>query len=282
MVELAKKQLVEDSVAISREVRKKIVDYIYQRSGIALSGLTCNFVDTRLRRRLRTLELDAAQDYIDYLARQSGEVEHLVNAFTTNETSFFRTGSLWRYVEDTLLPQLAAERGGRSPAFWSAACSSGEEPYSLAMLCCDRFDSSHLRPRVRATDISTEVLKKAAAGVYSGRSIKRLRASRNEMLNKYFSQHGSDFRVADSVKKMVRFEQHNLMQPHDTPEQYDFVLLRNVLIYFSQPDQIRILRHIESSIRPGGVLAIGESESLAFYDSALEFVKPFLYRKPTA
>ena len=280
MNQLAREQKTESSSEITPAVRSKVIDYIYSRSGIALGSLTCNFVDTRLRRRLRALQVANGDDYIDYLARQSDEVEHLVNAFTTNETSFFRTTSLWRYIEDTLLPELAENNTGRSPAFWSAACSTGEEPYSLAMLSCNRFPTSKGRPRIFATDISTEVLEKASQGIYSGRTINRLKKSRSGMLKNYFTQQENEYQVVDSLRKIVRFEKHNLMQAPAAQEQYDLVLLRNVLIYFSQPDQIRILRHITSSIRPGGMLAIGESESLAFFDSGLEFVKPFLYRKP--
>lgn len=280
MIEVTSERVKEPSAAIPPSVRNKIIEHVYQFSGIALSGLTCNFVDTRLRRRLRVLRIEDATDYMEHLAICGDEVEHLVNAFTTNETSFFRTRSLWSYIEDTLLPELAARRMARGPMFWSAACSSGEEPYSLAMLCHQSFPDSAVKPRIRATDISTEVLKKAAHGVFAGRSIKRLRMTRGEMLKQHFVGHEDGYQVNAALRKLVSFDQHNLMRTPDAPDTYDLVLLRNVLIYFSQPDQIKIIRNVTSSIRPGGLLAIGESESLAFCDSGLEFVEPFLYRKP--
>ena len=136
------------------------------------------------------------------------------------------------------------------------------------------------KPRIHATDISTEILEKAARGLYRGRTINRLKLSRSDMLNEFFAVSEGDFQIVPAIRKLVKFEQHNLMDEPAEHNRYDLVLLRNVLIYFSQADQARILRNITSTIRPGGMLAIGESESLAFCDSDLEFVKPFLYRRP--
>lgn len=281
MIEEASTDTVADSsMAIPPSVRNKVIDHVYQFSGITLGALTCNFVDTRLRRRLRALQIQEPADYVDYLAVSSDEVGHLVNVFTTNETSFFRTRSLWQYVEETLLPEFAGGSTPRAPMFWSAACSTGEEPYTLAMLCQAQFESCAVKPRIHATDINTDVLNKAADGLYSGRSIRRLQISRGEMINRYFERRGDDYQVDPAIRKLVKFDRHNLMRAPESLETYDFVLLRNVLIYFARADQIRILRNITSSMRPGGVLAIGESESLAFCESELEFVKPFLYRKP--
>lgn len=273
---------VERVMEIPKSVQGKVVEQVYRLSGISVDELTCNFVDTRLRRRLRALSIDEPEAYLSYLNEHHGEVEHLINAFTTNETSFFRTVSLWTYLENTLLPELAARPPGRTPALWSAACSSGEEAYSLAMLCAQIFATANnnVLPRIYATDISTEALKKAREGTYSGRTIKRLKASRNEMLTKHFVQEGEDYQLREALRKQVQFSSHNLMEETGKRGTYDLVLLRNVLIYFKPTDQVKIVRNIVSSMNAGGVLAIGESESLAFCDSGLEFVKPFVYRKP--
>ena len=272
---------VDDAAPIPRSVKQKIMDHVYRQSGISLDELTCNFVDTLLRRRLRALGISEPEAYIDYVDSHLEEVKHLIDAYTTNETSFFRTRSLWHYLETSLLPELAALNMPRTPSLWSAACSSGEEAYSLAMLSAEIFKATRSKPpRIYATDISTDMLQKAQDGIYSGRSIKRLNAAHPEMLETHFTCQDDQYQVNEALRKQIRFSRHNLMEETGKRDTYDLVLLRNVLIYFKPADQMKIVSNIFSALRPGGVLAIGESESLAFYESNLEYVQPFVYRKP--
>ena len=267
---------------ISQELKSDVIDLVYRHSGIHLGDLTCQFVQTRLRRRLRAVEISSADDYIAFVDRNADEAQHLVNAFTTNETCFFRTKPLWTFLEETFFPELANRPAARMPSFWSAACSTGEEAYSLAMLSKHVFPvlPGNLRPRILATDISTEVLEKAAEGVYSGRNINRLKAVRPDVLDSCFEARDGAFEVAAEIRKPVQFARHNLMEKAPQQDAHDLVMLRNVLIYFSQDDQMKIVRNIVASMRSGGVLAIGESESLSFFDSGLDYVQPFVYRKP--
>ncbi len=271
-----------ETLDISPKLRSAVIDLVYTHSGIHLGELTCQFVQTRLRRRLRALEMESAADYFELAKNNSDEIEHLVNAFTTNETCFFRTKPLWSFLENTYLPELAARETARAPVFWSAACSTGEEAYSLAMLSDAVYPSSkkNLKPRVIATDISTDVLDKAAAGVFSGRNINRLKAVRPEMLDAYFEPCEDGFKLSQDIKKFVKISRHNLMDKAPQQDAYDLVTLRNVLIYFSQDDQMKIVHNIVASMKSGAILAIGESESLGYFDSGLEYVQPFVYRKP--
>ncbi|MEM7376105.1 MAG: protein-glutamate O-methyltransferase CheR [Pseudomonadota bacterium] len=268
--------------ALPRTTQQRVIDTIYQQSGIHLGELTCQFVETRLKRRLRAVDMDDPGAYLDLVDRDPNERERLVNAFTTNETAFFRTAPLWRYLENNFLPAMAAQRRSGLVRFWSAACSTGEEAYSLAMLSELVFGALNPRPRaqVLATDICTDVLQQARRAEYDGRNINRLRMSRPDMLETYFSSEAGRYTVAPHIRKKVQFAKHNLMEDNGQRETYDLVMLRNVLIYFSQDDQIRIVSKIVSALRPGGVLTIGESESLGFFDSGLDYVQPFIYRKP--
>jgi len=266
---------------IPQEVRNRVIQQVYRQSGIALDNLTCNFVNTRLRRRLRALGIDKPADYLSFIDANRDEAQQLVSAFTTNETSFFRTKSLWNYLENTLLPELISRKSTAVPYFWSAACSSGEEAYSLAMVSNAAFTDSRSAPRINASDICHEVVRKATDGRYQGRTINRLKASRPEMLNKHFHEHDGYYQISANLRKLVRFSHHNLMQDTGKRDTYDLVLLRNVLIYFEQADQEKIIRNIYQSMKPGGVLAIGEAESLAFCDVDLEYIQPFVYRKST-
>ncbi|MEM9604005.1 MAG: protein-glutamate O-methyltransferase CheR [Pseudomonadota bacterium] len=249
--------------ALPQATQQRVIDTIYQQSGLHLGELTCQFVETRLKRRLRAVDMDDAAAYLDLVDRDADERERLVNAFTTNETAFFRTRPLWRYLENTFFPALVERRPTGLLRFWSAACSTGEEAYSLAMLSEHVLGPLNVKPKAQilATDICTDVLKQARLGEYDGRNINRLRMSRPEMLDTYFSSEAGRYTVAPHVRKRVQFAKHNLMQDNGQRDTYDLVMLRNVLIYFSQDDQISIVSKIVSALRPGGVLTIGESES---------------------
>lgn len=268
--------------AISNAARDRVIEAVRRKSGIHLADTTCQFVETRLRRRMRKLGIADPDLYIDYVESHSEETEHFINAFTTNETSFFRTRPLWDYFANTLFPAIAEGSGHRTPKLWSAACSSGEEAYSLAMLSEQLLPPRKTGPnaRIDATDISTEALAKAAAGRYSGRNIERLKAARLDIVKKHFEREGDEYVVKDDIRNYVQFKQHNLMRRSELVNEYDLVMLRNVLIYFTQDDQAKILRNLYDSIRSGGILAIGESESLGFFESGFEYVRPFVYRKP--
>ncbi|MEM6986131.1 MAG: protein-glutamate O-methyltransferase CheR [Pseudomonadota bacterium] len=268
--------------SIDNASQDKVIQLVYRHSGIHLAELTCQFVETRPKRRMRARGMSDSKLYLDYVDSHPDEAEHLVNAFTTNETCFFRTRPLWDFFRDSFFPELMERGNQRAPSFWSAACSSGEEAYSLAMLSEEVFPKRATGPKARvlATDISTDILEKAKAARYSGRNIIRLRTAHSDMLDRYFERDGQDHVLSDAVRKSVQFKRHNLMQATGVRDTYDLVMLRNVLIYFSQADQIKIVDNIVSAMRPGGILAIGESESLGFFESGLDFVRPFVYRKP--
>lgn len=268
------------ALQLDRDLLNQVRELVYQRSGISLEAGKEQLIESRLRRRLRTLEIQDAIVYLDYLDQNPAEYEHFVNVFTTNETSFFRTVRVWRYIEETLLAQWS-EDCSKPRQVWSAACSTGEEPYSLAM-SVDQFNrrsEQKIRVKILGSDISTEVVAKAKSGCYSGRTINRLKAARPEVLLSYFSQKGDEYSLRPPISNAVQFRPHNLFKNPPYNGHYDLVMLRNVLIYFNNKDQEAALSNIYRSLKPGGVLIVGESESLSNLTTAFEYCEPLIYKK---
>lgn len=268
------------ALQLDRELTNKVRELVYQRSGISLEAGKEHLIESRLRRRLRALEMQDASVYLDFLEQNPAEYEHFINVFTTNETSFFRTVRVWRYVEETLLAQWAKD-GSKPKHVWSAASSTGEEPYSLAM-AVDQFNrkaSDSIKVKILGSDISTDVIAKAKSGCYSGRTINRLKAARPDVLLSYFAQQGDQFKLRPQISQAVQFRQHNLFKNPPQNNHFDLVMLRNVLIYFSNKDQEQVLSNIYRSLKPGGMLVIGESESLSNLETDFEYCEPLIYKK---
>jgi chemotaxis protein methyltransferase CheR len=166
---------------------------------------------------------------------------------------------------------------------WSAAASSGEELYSIAMLC-DQFAAvaAGFRYQILGTDISNQILAQARAGTYAGRSVERLRASHPDWVGSYFTARGDGLQVADALKRHVTLAQHNLLKPLRPPspftdQKFDLVFLRNVLFYFDQEHQQAVLQQVRHSMAPQARLILGESESITGRDTAWQFERPLIY-----
>lgn len=268
------------ALQLDKELTNQVRDLVYKRSGISLEAGKEQLIESRLRRRLRALDIPDAAEYLLYLEQIPEEYEHFVNVFTTNETSFFRTVRVWRYIEETLFNQWNAD-GSKPRSVWSAASSSGEEAYSFAM-ACEHFNrglEKKLKVRILGSDISTEVVQKAKKASYSGRTINRLKAARPEFLLSYFHQKDEDYKLRPQISSAVQFKQHNLFKNPPYNAYFDLVMLRNVLIYFSDKDQETVLSNIHRSLKPGGVLIVGESESLANLKTEFEYCEPLIYKK---
>ena len=209
----------------------------------------------------RLLEADAKlyKDFIEYL--------------TINVTEFFRTPDKFGELEEKVIPELLS----RSPRLniWSAGCSTGAEPYSLAMIMLDRAPQS--RHRILATDIDVEMLAKARRGVYTQGELKNIPAFR---LDKYFKRDGASFAVKDEVKAAVEFQRHNLLfDKFDSG--FDLILCRNVVIYFTEEAKDALYRRFFAALKPGGVFFVGGTEAiLNFRDIGFQSYLPFFYQKP--
>jgi chemotaxis protein methyltransferase CheR len=245
-------------------------------------------VKNRLAKRMSDLAIKTVRDYfyhVKYDVSQR-EFQQLVNLITTNETSFFRNEpQLQCFAEEVLPPLLDQKRrasSGRTIRIWSAGCSTGEEPYTLAMLCLEQLGHhSGVEVEIIANDISEDVLVRARQGRYSGLTLRNVSP---DLLNRYFSRNGQMYDVRPEVKALVRFSHINL---HDgrmisTLGSFDVIFCRNVMIYFSDDVKKELVRRFYAALHPGGHLFIGHSETLHGVSRSfrLEYFKSALvYRK---
>jgi len=256
-----------------------VIALVRQHTGIAMNEHKRVLLQGRLLPRMRALGLTS---YRDYIARvESGaEVEAFVNSVTTNDSAFFRTPAVWRWLETRFLEQWQARAGGAVLRIWSAAAATGEEAYSLAMLCSEFAERNPgFRYSIYATDISTSALTSARAGVYRGRSVERFREAAPQLFAKYMVADGADgFAAAPLLREHLSFGEHNLLAPAPMRGYFDLVMLRNVLIYFDEANQERVLKQVRAAMRPGARLALGEQETISRIDTPFEFEQHHVYR----
>ncbi len=236
-----------------------VADLVARRSAIQLAPGKEYLVESRLLPLAREAGLDV-DAYVAQLRAQpsSPAATAVVEAMTTNETSWFRDGAPYQALRRHELPRLVAARGGVGRLrVWSAACSTGQEPYSLAMCLSDDLPAS-MSAEIIATDLSEQVLARARAGRYSQLEINRGMPA--QMLVQHLRRVGTEWEVAESLRRMVTFRAHNLL---DVPPagQFDVVFLRNVLIYFDTPTKRGILDRVLRVLRPDGVLVLGAAET---------------------
>ena len=269
---------------------QRLSRFIYEELGIKMPASKTTMLEGRLAKRLRALKLDGYGAYCDYLFSPQGrenEMVHLTNAVTTNKTDFFREPNHFTYLTQTAIPELlkvgTAERGKLK--IWSAGCSSGEEPYTLAMVLSE-FREQHLqlglRPQILATDISNRVLDIARRAVYHQDRITPVPpAARRKYLLKSKDRDNPIVRIAPEQRAMVSFGRLNFMdEEFGLRELQDVIFCRNVIIYFDRETQERLVRKFCRHLLPGGYLFLGHSESLHGCDVPVTQVAPTVYRKP--
>ena len=258
---------------------------VYREAGISLGPDKKTMLEIRLRRRLRGLPFSSCAEYCEHLfTRDSdpGELVHLIDAVTTNKTDFFREPGHFDYLAGSALPELAARCGSRRLRVWSAGCSSGEEPYTLAIVLSEyaqRTPGFHFS--ILATDICTEVLAKAVRGVFRAASVQPVPL---ELRRKYFMRSRdpqSDLlRVVPELRELVQFRRLNFMDPDfGLAEPLDIIFCRNVIIYFDRATQVKLLGRLAGRLASGGYFFAGHSESLQGMDLPLTPVAPSVYRK---
>ena len=253
---------------------------VYRVAGINLTHGKEGLVRSRLAPRLRALGLDDFDAYLDHLDRDvsGAELVQLVDVITTNKTSFFREPEHFDLLQRVVLPPLA-ERGGTA-RFWSAGCSSGEEPYTIAIVARELLGGSAADARILATDVSTRIMRRAREGVYHDRELAGVPPA---IMRRHFVNHPAvpgSLCVVDETRATVRFARLNLM--HDWPMRgpFDAIFCRNVMIYFDRPTQQRLVNRFAALLAPGGYLFVGQSESLTALTHDLQYVQPAVYRTP--
>lgn len=253
--------------------------FIYEAAGITLSSAKKALVSGRLAKRLQACELSSYTDYFKLLSsgESPAEVQTAVDLLTTNETYFFRES---KHFE--LLQQVAAQPrpGGQPFRIWSAACSTGEEPYSMAMVLAETLGNAAWE--VTASDISTRVLERARAAHYP---MERARLIPPTFLKRYclrgFDTQQGTLLVDRGLRSRVSFMQVNLNTNLPRLASFDMIFLRNVMIYFNGDTKRQVIARTVSVLKPGGHLCIGHSESLNDISTALVQLAPSIYRKPS-
>ncbi|HTW65971.1 MAG TPA: CheR family methyltransferase [Bryobacteraceae bacterium] len=265
---------------------ERLRSLIYSASGIHLGLEKKTMLEIRLRRRLRKLNVSSYAEYCAQVFAPEGdanELVHLIDVVTTNKTDFFREAGHFDYLVSKALPDLAARFGAdRMGWIWSAGCSTGEEPYTIAMVLSE-YAETHpgFRFRVLATDISTQVLEKAQMGIFRSELVRPVPA---ELRRKYFMRsrdRDSDLvRVVPELRALIEFRRLNFMDTDfGLPEPPEVIFCRNVIIYFDRSTQIRLLTKLTRELAPGGYFFAGHSESLQGMNLPLEPVAPAAYRK---
>lgn len=271
------------AATLTPEVLTTLIALVRQHTGIAMTARKSVLLERRLQPRLQALSLHSYQAYLDRVASDGDEVAHFIDLVTTNDTLFFRTPQIWDYFRDRYLPAWARAHPDGCLHVWSAAAASGEELYSIAMLCEQfRLQAPGFRYQILASDISRHILAAAKAGQYSGRSVERIRLSHPELLRKYFLPSPYGVQVNDALRRHVSFAQHNLLEALRPARQFDLVFLRNVLIYFDAEHQETVLRQARLSLKDDGRLILGESESIARLGTGYQFEFPMIYKAGTA
>ncbi len=233
-------------------------------------------VASRLNRLLRELEIESVGELVQGLGKQprSGLRERIIDAMTTNETFWFRDNHPYALLKNLILPGLAKQRPAQV-RIWSAACSSGQEPYSISMVVQEYLQS---RPgslsnnvQIIGTDISPSMLESAKSGKYDALALSR--GLSPERKQRFFVPQGSLWQVKDEIRNRVRFAELNLMNNYASLGKFDIVFCRNVLIYFSSQLKRDILRRIAQAMVPGGYLFLGSTETIASYSDAFDTVR---------
>lgn len=267
------------SIELNEKHFKKVSQLVYQFSGINLKDGKEALVRARLMKRLRALRMGSFEEYFKYIESGRGgeELSCMIDEMTTNKTFFFRETEHFNYLCEKILPELKDQR----LRFWSAACSSGEEPFSLAILLMENLPHMESRDvRILATDISAKMLDKARRAVYEEGT---LRDVPRFLLQKYFIKVRKEsllaYQVKDNVSSMVQLAWLNLMDSWPMRGLFNVIFCRNVMIYFDTPTQQKLINRFWELIEPGGYLFVGHSESLSTISHKFKYIRPATYRK---
>ncbi len=270
---------------ISDRLLAKIADFVYQRTGIRLSPQKKALLSNRLRRRMRETGHKSFEEYFKYVQsidESDPEWDAFLQEITTHETFLFRDEAHWEWFQDQFLAQLAKDaRTGKRPRklhIWSAACSTGDEPVTLACCIAAKLPNAHLwNIRILATDIGVGALEQAKQATFGTRAMGRVP---EEYRKRYFTQLDDQrWQAKPMLTRWITYKQHNLLDPmREGP--FDLVVLKNVLIYFDVESKKKVLAHVTKAMQPGAYLLTGAAEGIANIRGPLKRVYPWLFQKP--
>jgi chemotaxis protein methyltransferase CheR len=259
-----------------------VIQMIYDRTRIRLHEGKHALIRARLGKRMRHFGFQSLGEYCHFLRCPAGqeEITHAVDALTTNFTQFLREENHFQFLVNQALPPLLQE-GKKRIRIWSAACATGEDPYSLALYLAEHFPlAAGWDWQILASDISTKALGKAREGIYSADRVASLPP---EWLRRYFllgtGSWAGHYRVKPALASRIQFEQINLLGQYRHPDLFQVVFCRNVMIYFDRPTQEQLGRQLSQCLIPGGYLIIGHSESLTGLSVPVKCLRPSIYQK---
>lgn len=255
-------------------------DYEYFKKAVYdLTKIDLNaYKEKQMKRRIDTLisknKIVGYDKYVAALKSDSNKFDEFVNYLTINVSEFYRNPEQWKFMDQEVFPELI-KRFGKNLKIWSAACSTGDEPYSLVMALSRHLPLNHIK--IYATDLDKQVIATAKVGLYSQKSIASVP---DDLKKKYFTKVGPSYQISDEVKSRVEFKEHNLLK--DTyPSDYHYIVCRNVVIYFTEEAKDEVFRKFFKSLKGGGVLFIGSTEQIINYkEIGFDRKNSFFYVKP--
>jgi chemotaxis protein methyltransferase CheR len=267
------------AVELSARQFQKVSRLLYRVCGIYFRPDKKALVHARLMKRLRAVGMKSVEEYLDFIEGKNGarELGFLIDVITTNKTGFFREPAHFNFLRNKILP----EQKNLKLRFWSAACSSGEEPYSLAITLRDHLaDIDSKDCLILATDISTRMLDKARQAIYSPETLRGLpKALVQKNFVKIDDSSSINYQVKDNIRSMVRFAWLNLMDSWPMKGPFNVILCRNVMIYFDRATRQKLINRFWDLLEPGGYLFVGHSEGLSAITHKFRYVQPATYRK---
>jgi chemotaxis protein methyltransferase CheR len=273
-------QFAQIQTEFTNELFEEICSMVHQLAGIHLHDGKKELVKARLAKRIRQLQLRNLDEYVAYVRSDTSgrELVAMLDALSTNLTYFFREPKHFDFLREEIIPQLLEKQKIR---IWSSGCSSGEEPYSIAMLLREIVPpSTSMDMRILATDLSTRVLAVACRGEYGEEGF---RDTPSVLVHKYFEVVQTKpcriYKALPGLRNLIRFARLNLMDNWPMKGPFDVIFCRNVMIYFDKPTQTKLVNRYYDLLAPGGVLLLGHSESLTGTDHRFEYVQPATYRK---
>lgn len=252
---------------------QRFVQKVHKKSGLDLSQYKQKQMERRIRSLMKSNNIENLDHYFDVIDKNKEHFDKFMDHLTINVSEFFRNPVQWQTLQKTILPKLT--RNKDTFKVWSAGCSTGEEPYSLAIMLNEALNGK--RFTIHATDLDQEVLRKANLGIYNEKAVANLD---QKLINKYFIKHPTGYTVNNELKKNIKFSKNNLLKDA-FDKNYDLILCRNVVIYFTEDTKFELYKKFYNSLRTGGVFFTGNTEQIfRAKEIGFQSIAPFFYQKP--
>lgn len=277
---------MDDLIELPEDIFRLLRDYIRDYCGMYFDGNSKYLLERRLSRRVRLHQFKSFKDYYHFLTydrRRETELVEVIDCLTTNETYFFREEAQLKAFTDEIVLGLAAAKKDKTLKIWSAGCSTGEEPYTIAMLLLEKGHLQGWDIEIIGSDINQKVLTSARRGIYKRGSF---RTTDDKLMDKYFKEESQgSFRISDEVKRLVSFSYLNLFDPYKLSfmKDFDIIFCRNVIIYFDAVSKKKLIETFYGKMAPGGFLLLGHAESLLNISTSFKLVhlkNDMVYQKP--